>query len=190
MHELGGRILNHASQDITFPPVIIATQTYVSLPVSRPFPLGHQDLPRQVFRSERLIVQFTLGASLGAISNTLIHSQYQVLINRGWRRYGVFFLTSKHVQSAMLFSDMCFCMIVRAITTINRTPSILAAYITLFGRYRFTDPTHICSSEYSLDSTAFDSRRDQRQAINRFNKYILGQAYRHNAARFCPESRE
>lgn len=42
----------------------------------------------------------------------------------------------------------------------------------------------------SLDATAFDPRRDQRQAINKWSKYILGTDYIHLAARFCPKARE
>ena len=36
----------------------------------------------------------------------------------------------------------------------------------------------------SLDATAFDPRKDQRQAINKWSKYILGADYIHLAARF------
>ena len=42
----------------------------------------------------------------------------------------------------------------------------------------------------SLDATAFDPRKDQRQAINKWSKYILGADYIHLAARFCPKTRE
>ena len=42
----------------------------------------------------------------------------------------------------------------------------------------------------SLDASLFDSRRDQRQAINRWTRYVLGINYTQKAARFCPRTRE
>ena len=42
----------------------------------------------------------------------------------------------------------------------------------------------------SLDATAFRSRKDQRQAINRFKHYVLGHEYLQKAARLCPKTRE
>ncbi|KAI1376094.1 arginine-tRNA-protein transferase [Hypoxylon crocopeplum] len=49
-----------------------------------------------------------------------------------------------------------------------------------------------CCPHYTLrlDSGRFRSTRDQRQAINRFNKYIIGDAYAKEAARLYPRSRE
>lgn len=78
----------------------------------------------------------------------------------------------------------------QARTTTSLMPAILAVCITLFGKYHRTGSTHLCLRQDSLDATTFDSRRDQRQAINRFNRYVLGQTYRLNAARFCPRGRE
>lgn len=49
-----------------------------------------------------------------------------------------------------------------------------------------------CCPHYTirLDSDAFHVSKDQRQALNRFNKYILGDAYTKEAARLYPKSRE
>ncbi|KAK5631264.1 hypothetical protein RRF57_006978 [Xylaria bambusicola] len=49
-----------------------------------------------------------------------------------------------------------------------------------------------CCPHYSLriDSTRFRPTKDQRQAINRFNKYIIGDVYAKEAARRHPKSRE
>ncbi|KAI8965030.1 arginine-tRNA-protein transferase [Daldinia sp. FL1419] len=49
-----------------------------------------------------------------------------------------------------------------------------------------------CCPHYSirLDSSRFRTTRDQRQAINRFNKYVVGDAYSKEAARLYPRSRE
>ncbi|KAL1912758.1 Arginyl-tRNA--protein transferase 1 [Sporothrix stenoceras] len=48
-----------------------------------------------------------------------------------------------------------------------------------------------CCPHYSirLDSDAFHASRDQRQAINRFNRYIIGDSYAKQAARVNPRSR-
>ncbi|KAH8899598.1 hypothetical protein GQ53DRAFT_317700 [Thozetella sp. PMI_491] len=49
-----------------------------------------------------------------------------------------------------------------------------------------------CCPHYTirLDSSAFKATRSQRQAINRFNKYILGETYMQDVARLYPLSRE
>ncbi|KAI1802576.1 arginine-tRNA-protein transferase [Daldinia bambusicola] len=49
-----------------------------------------------------------------------------------------------------------------------------------------------CCPHYSirLDSGRFRPTRDQRQAVNRFNKYVIGDAYSKEAARLYPRSRE
>ncbi|OTB13491.1 hypothetical protein K445DRAFT_320037 [Daldinia sp. EC12] len=49
-----------------------------------------------------------------------------------------------------------------------------------------------CCPHYSirLDSGRFRPTRDQRQAVNRFNKYVVGDAYLKEAARLYPRSRE
>jgi arginine-tRNA-protein transferase len=41
-----------------------------------------------------------------------------------------------------------------------------------------------------LDSESFHATKDQRQALNRFNKHILGEKYTKDAARLHPLSRE
>jgi arginyl-tRNA---protein transferase len=49
-----------------------------------------------------------------------------------------------------------------------------------------------CCPHYTLrlDSSQFRPKRDQRQAINRFNKFVLGTDYATAAARLYPRSRE
>ncbi|KAJ5595942.1 arginine-tRNA-protein transferase [Penicillium hetheringtonii] len=49
-----------------------------------------------------------------------------------------------------------------------------------------------CCPHYTLrlEATAYQSRRDQRKAINRWNKFVLGPEYIRKAARLCPRSRE
>ncbi|TGJ86828.1 hypothetical protein E0Z10_g1957 [Xylaria hypoxylon] len=49
-----------------------------------------------------------------------------------------------------------------------------------------------CCPHYTLriDSTRFRPTRDQRQAINRFNRFVIGDAYAKEAARRHPKSRE
>ena len=49
-----------------------------------------------------------------------------------------------------------------------------------------------CCPHYALrlDSAAFKPSRDQRQAINRFNRHVLGDTYAKEAARRYPRSRE
>ncbi|KAK0651434.1 arginine-tRNA-protein transferase [Cercophora newfieldiana] len=49
-----------------------------------------------------------------------------------------------------------------------------------------------CCPHYTLrlDATGFKPTKDQRQAVNRFNKFVLGEAYSKEAARLCPRSRE
>ncbi|KAL2040979.1 hypothetical protein N7G274_006437 [Stereocaulon virgatum] len=61
------------------------------------------------------------------------------------------------------------------------------------GTYYYKpDNAHSCCPHYTvrLDATAFDPRRDQRQAINKWSKYILGTDYIHLTARFCPKTRD
>lgn len=49
-----------------------------------------------------------------------------------------------------------------------------------------------CCPHYTLrlDAAAFKPSRDQRQAVNRFNKYVIGEEYAKAAARLHPRSRE
>ncbi|EFX04553.1 arginine-tRNA-protein transferase 1 [Grosmannia clavigera kw1407] len=50
----------------------------------------------------------------------------------------------------------------------------------------------MCCPHYTLrlDSTSFQATRDQRQAVNRFTRYVIGDAYAKEAARLCPRSKE
>jgi hypothetical protein len=41
-----------------------------------------------------------------------------------------------------------------------------------------------------LDAHGFKAKKEQRQAINRWNNFVLGQEYVRKAARLCPRSRE
>ncbi|KAK0706422.1 arginine-tRNA-protein transferase [Lasiosphaeria miniovina] len=49
-----------------------------------------------------------------------------------------------------------------------------------------------CCPHYTLrlDSTAFKATKDQRQAVNRFNKHVIGESYAREAARLHPPTRE
>ncbi|KAK3683784.1 arginine-tRNA-protein transferase [Podospora appendiculata] len=49
-----------------------------------------------------------------------------------------------------------------------------------------------CCPHYTvrLDSTKFKPNKDQRQAVNRFNRYVLGESYLNEAARLFPLSRD
>jgi arginyl-tRNA---protein transferase len=49
-----------------------------------------------------------------------------------------------------------------------------------------------CCPHYTLrlDSSAYKPTRDQRQALNRFNRYVIGDDYAREAARCYPRSRE
>lgn len=51
---------------------------------------------------------------------------------------------------------------------------------------------NMCCPHYTLrlDSSSFHATRDQRQAANRFNRYVAGDAYTREAARLRPRSRE
>ncbi|KAI5863455.1 arginine-tRNA-protein transferase [Durotheca rogersii] len=55
-----------------------------------------------------------------------------------------------------------------------------------------TNQRDACCPPYTLrvDSSRFRAGRDQRQAVNRFNKYVIGDAYAKVAARLYPKSRE
>ena len=50
---------------------------------------------------------------------------------------------------------------------------------------------HSCCPHYTLrlDSTQFKPTKDQRQAVNRFNRHIIGDSYAREAARLHPRSR-
>ncbi|KKA30255.1 hypothetical protein TD95_002211 [Thielaviopsis punctulata] len=54
------------------------------------------------------------------------------------------------------------------------------------------DPRKSCCPHYTvrLDSLAYKPNRNQRQALNKFNKYILGPNYIKEAARLYPRTRE
>ncbi|KAL2001036.1 hypothetical protein VTN02DRAFT_2328 [Thermoascus thermophilus] len=49
-----------------------------------------------------------------------------------------------------------------------------------------------CCPHYTLrlDASEFKPRKDQRKAINRWNKFVLGPEYIRKAARLCPKTRE
>ena len=53
------------------------------------------------------------------------------------------------------------------------------------------NPKNSCCPHYTLrlDSTEFHPTKDQRQAVNRFNRHILGDKYVRDAARLHPRSR-
>ncbi|KAL2155284.1 hypothetical protein VTH82DRAFT_25 [Thermothelomyces myriococcoides] len=53
------------------------------------------------------------------------------------------------------------------------------------------NPRHSCCPHYTLrlDSSQFKATKDQRQAVNRFNRYIIGDSYVREAARLHPRSR-
>ncbi|PKS09759.1 hypothetical protein jhhlp_004380 [Lomentospora prolificans] len=54
------------------------------------------------------------------------------------------------------------------------------------------DPRSSCCPHYTLrlDTDLFYPTKDQRQAVNRFNKHVIGEAYAREAARLYPRSRE
>ncbi|CAJ0555204.1 Ff.00g052690.m01.CDS01 [Fusarium sp. VM40] len=54
------------------------------------------------------------------------------------------------------------------------------------------DQRRSCCPHYTirLDSSKFKPSRDQRQTINRFNKYVMGETYMKEAAHLYPKSRE
>jgi len=54
------------------------------------------------------------------------------------------------------------------------------------------DQSISCCPHYTirLDSHSFHASKDQRQALNRFNKYIVGESYTKEAARLYPKSRD
>lgn len=54
------------------------------------------------------------------------------------------------------------------------------------------DQVAACCPHYTirLDAEAFHASKDQRQSLNRFNKYVLGDEYIKEAARLYPRSRE
>lgn len=49
-----------------------------------------------------------------------------------------------------------------------------------------------CCPHYTLrlEAASFKPSKDQRQAVNRWNRYVLGPEYIWNAARLCPKTRE
>ncbi|KAL2160005.1 hypothetical protein VTH06DRAFT_1660 [Thermothelomyces fergusii] len=53
------------------------------------------------------------------------------------------------------------------------------------------NPKHSCCPHYTLrvDSTQLKATKDQRQAVNRFNRHIIGDTYAREAARLHPRSR-
>lgn len=54
------------------------------------------------------------------------------------------------------------------------------------------DPRSSCCPHYTLrlDTDLFYPTKDQRQSVNRFNKYVIGEPYAREAARLYPRSRE
>ncbi|KAG5750932.1 hypothetical protein H9Q72_006148 [Fusarium xylarioides] len=75
-----------------------------------------------------------------------------------------------------------------------------AFYQTLLDRYwrrsgtlmYRPDQRRSCCPHYTirLDSSQFKPSRDQRQTVNRFNKYVMGETYMKEAARLYPKSRD
>ncbi|KAI4163126.1 MAG: hypothetical protein LQ342_003254 [Letrouitia transgressa] len=58
--------------------------------------------------------------------------------------------------------------------------------------YYKQDCRNSCCPHYAirLDAKAFESRKDQRQAVNRWNRFILGEDYRFQAAKSYPKTRD
>ena len=79
----------------------------------------------------------------------------------------------------------------RGINTINLMFVIHAARTTRSGKVRQLDQANITLINCTrLDAATFKPTKDQRQVINRFRKYILGEDYVRKAARLCPRTRE
>ncbi|KAL5365906.1 arginine-tRNA-protein transferase [Aspergillus floccosus] len=58
--------------------------------------------------------------------------------------------------------------------------------------YYKPNPQRQCCPHYTirLDASAFHPRKDQRKAINRWTKFVLGPEYMRRAAYLCPQTRE
>ncbi|KAG2413432.1 hypothetical protein HFD88_002621 [Aspergillus terreus] len=58
--------------------------------------------------------------------------------------------------------------------------------------YYKPNPQRSCCPHYTmrLDASAFRPRKDQRKAINRWTKFVLGPEYMRRAAYLCPQTRE
>ncbi|KAI4170367.1 MAG: hypothetical protein LQ343_004989 [Gyalolechia ehrenbergii] len=72
-------------------------------------------------------------------------------------------------------------------------PAATGSLITPCGTYLYKpDCRNSCCPNYTirLDAASCRPRRDHRQAINAWNKFILGYGYRSKAARLCPRTRE
>ncbi|TEA16056.1 Arginyl-tRNA--protein transferase 1 [Colletotrichum sidae] len=81
--------------------------------------------------------------------------------------------------------------------TASLTPEYYQALLDHYWRRSGTtlyrpDQLHACCVHYTLrlDSTQFKPSRDQRQTVNRFNKFVIGESYVKEAARLHPRSRE
>ena len=155
----------------------------------------------------KLILNSSPGASVGFLSTSLQPSIYQVgliLI------YSLYFIANsvtdvgKSRLASVFIAFLCPRRSRRASSLCFDTPFFRS------GTYYYKpDNQHSCCPHYtiryyvgsafpgrytyslsSLDAAAFHSRREQRQAINRWNKYVEGQDYTHKAAILCPKSRE
>lgn len=128
---------------------------------------GSLSFPRPSFSGERLPDTSFLGASYYTSSVAVRPEHYEELIDRGWRRY------DRRYTSARIC--LTFFPVYRSGTL-----------------YYKQNLQRSCCPYYTLrlEAAAYQPRRDQRKAINRWNKFILGPEYMRKAARLCPRSRE
>ena len=60
--------------------------------------------------------------------------------------------------------------------------------------YKVSYPIRLerCSRDHisRLDANNFKPSKDQRRAVNRLSKYVLGSEYMYKVARLCPKTRE
>ena len=80
----------------------------------------------------------------------------------------------------------------RVSCTISRICKGRVVRIILWGSYLHIP--YLCSSVSltltRLEASSFKPRKDQKKAINRWNKFILGPEYIRKAAELCPRSKE
>ncbi|KAJ5688724.1 hypothetical protein N7462_003116 [Penicillium macrosclerotiorum] len=152
-------------------------------PVPDNLPLFEKDLVHQI-KTSTLTISFSpfaapqatnailAGASYYTSSVAVRPEHYEELINRGWRRYGSLRCRQfYHYLWATQYDSQ------------RRRSGTL---------YYKQNLERSCCPYYTmrLEASAFTPRRDQRKAINRWNKFILGPEYIRKAARLCPQTRE
>lgn len=109
-------------------------------------------------------------------------------MNRGWRRYVDDFHVCHFLGLTNRYLSRSGTLYYKQNMQRSCCPHYTLRYVQCSTYLLFCFVTS--DNQSRLEASSYKSRKDQRKAINRWNKYVLGPEYLRKAAQLCPRSRE